>query len=1721
MSSYYQRRNQRGSRNINTSVPFSGKELQDLSKKDPTCIISGISDNIKRFQQTLSHQETCRKEFQLIISLLHKVSFGLSSQNDDVRTRAINILGEALSDRCTAFINNLKQFSGGKGNFTKNVGCLCDLFKVLLDKLPDSSWSILPVDELHETIQLYCDNSGLDKNFLSKSEELVKLRKDIKDANLVKVVASKCAVAGAKRPWDNSEYRDLKILPQWEEISSPRPPYKLRPNIVKGSYDDWMHYFDVQFRLLREDFISPLRKGINDYLQGKSGRDLRNIKVYNKVRILRALFTKAGLCHRVGFDPTPYKTYRWEHSKRLIFGSLLCLSPDHFHNKVLFAVVSNRDLKELSKGVLEVMFHGATDLLAHMTTNTEFVMVESLAYFEASRHILRSLQTAKVETMPFTKYLIANNCATVDHPRYLNSGDTSSLYDIQFIVNPGRPSSFSAVDIKCNAQWPTLEMTELDESQLKAMKKALTHEISVIQGPPGTGKTYMGLKIVQALLKNRSTWNTASMPDLGGLRGFRYTPRALKSPILVMCFTNHALDQFLEGILDMHEGENVQLVRIGGRSKNEKIQECSLYNVRGKLKNTPKDEYVRMKNLAMEAEDEGRQCSYQISTLMCNLPRHFVGFGEIKRIIDDHLYSSLIEHSETEEEEKVALELWLGIYMKEVHEEYIPSEDPPSESGEDSNSDETSSEESSESDEEDSSTDSEETSKDEEEEEETINVTGDAAIEEDARMVDGMTEMFKEMNFESDSQEKQLVRRKKVRRPKFYRHRTFKIIKHQDTEWLKGHIMWVPTMHEKEVEKINNVHNLKLEDRYRLYKYWHGKYKGYLMNQLEESCETFNEKCKTANEAKQRADRHTLEAADIIGMTTTGAAKYQHVLHLVKPRIVIVEEAAEVLESHIVSALSAGTQHLILIGDHKQLRPNPNEYDLAVKYKLDISLFERLVENNFPHVTLKIQHRMRPEIADLVRHHIYDELHDHSIVQSYPKVKGVSSNLFFIQHKELEKGSDLSHSNEYEAQYLSCLCKFILQQGYSPSQITILVTYTGQLLLMKKMMPKATFEGVRVTTVDNFQGEENDIILLSLVRSNDRGVIGFLKEDNRICVALSRAKHGFYCMGNFEILRNGSETWKNIVSDLESKGKLGESLSIHCNNHPQYLKSARYPGDFAKHFPTGGCQRPCEYRLTCGHVCALTCHSDDPEHEKYVCKKPVTIECPKGHTFERLCYMDPRCCEEVERTLPGCGHTMRMRCFEDPSELQCKKVCEKINSLCGHTQRMPCFQDPLEIHCKAVCTKVIPDCGHEQEMFCHHNPHHIMCRHKCERSCANGHPCPLLCSEPCNQCSVSSEVKLPDCGHTQTKLCYQSLSDVKCTAACEKKCRSGHPCKHKCHEKCQPCRVTVHKTFPCGHTTKVRCLEELSAQCKLPCSKELPCGHQCQLTCGEECSDASCPQLVQVSLPRCSHNTMIPCPMKKNLIYRRRVKCTEVCQKQLRCGHQCTSICGEPCTSKCEVNGVRFTCKQGHKLVRKCYQTLDSCDQKCTKKLSCGHPCQGKCGKECNDALCIFPVIKTSPCGHNHRLHCSTPIETHPCDIICRAPLACGHSCRGKCSECSSTRIHKPCEYSVKLQHFCGEQVVTSCGGLRDLRHNADKPVMKVLHCIHTQKPFECAMKEVYKCSEPCEWSCTHHKCSKLCHETCNRPPCDKRCPVLLECKHQCMGLCGEPCITTCPPMRL
>ena len=87
-----------------------------------------------------------------------------------------------------------------------------------------------------------------------------------------------------------------------------------------------------------------------------------------------------------------------------------------------------------------------------------------------------------------------------------------------------------------------------------------------------------------------------------------------------------------------------------------------------------------------------------------------------------------------------------------------------------------------------------------------------------------------------------------------------------------------------------------------------------------------------------------------------------------------------------------------MIGDHEQLRPNTAVYKLSTDFNLNVSLFERLVRNGVEQVTLQKQRRMRPEISKLISP-IYPKLQDHAKVQKYPSVKGVATNVFFLDHK--------------------------------------------------------------------------------------------------------------------------------------------------------------------------------------------------------------------------------------------------------------------------------------------------------------------------------------------------------------------------------------------------------------------------------------------------------------------------------------------------------------------------------------------------------------------------------------------------------------------------------------------------------------------------------------------------------------------------------------------------
>jgi hypothetical protein len=173
---------------------------------------------------------------------------------------------------------------------------------------------------------------------------------------------------------------------------------------------------------------------------------------------------------------------------------------------------------------------------------------------------------------------------------------------------------------------------------------------------------------------------------------------------------------------------------------------------------------------------------------------------------------------------------------------------------------------------------------------------------------------------------------------------------------------------------------------------------------------------------------------------------------------------------------------------------------------------------------------------------------------------------------------------------------------------------------------------------------------LSLVRSNINNLIGFLKISNRVCVALSRAKHGLYIFGNSSCLISGKKPlplWVKVIDYLKDNGFIGDQINVKCENHGN-IAAIKNLEDFAK-VPEGGCSQQCKLRLDCGHTCESVCH-------------PVkrTEEDPTGH-------INAKCIKQCIREL-ACGHACNKLCYQCKNEnMPCNTKLEIIMNPCGHT----------------------------------------------------------------------------------------------------------------------------------------------------------------------------------------------------------------------------------------------------------------------------------------------------------------------------------------------------------------------------------------------------------------------------------------------------------------------
>ncbi|KAJ2383351.1 hypothetical protein GGI05_005346, partial [Coemansia sp. RSA 2603] len=311
--------------------------------------------------------------------------------------------------------------------------------------------------------------------------------------------------------------------------------------------------------------------------------------------------------------------------------------------------------------------------------------------------------------------------------------------------------------------------------------------------------------------------------------------------------------------------------------------------------------------------------------------------------------------------------------------------------------------------------------------------------------------------------------------------------------------------------------------------------------------------------ARDRANYLLTNQARIVAMTCTHAAMNRNDLLRLGFRYdnVVIEEAAQILDVETLIPLclqSSGDassasrlKRLILIGDHNQLPPVVKHTAVRQYGLMDQSFFARMVRLGVPYIELNRQARARPEIADLYRSR-YDQLGDldkRVRVGAYTRPNpGLAFTYQFINVGDFNGQGQTEPSRHFyqnlgEAEYLVQVFQYLRLLGHPAASISILTTYNGQRALLNDVLARrcrsnAAFFGRprAIATVDQYQGQQSDIVLLSLVRTLS---VGYLRDLRRLTVALSRARLGLYVFGRRNVFESCFEL-KDTFSALLANG---------------------------------------------------------------------------------------------------------------------------------------------------------------------------------------------------------------------------------------------------------------------------------------------------------------------------------------------------------------------------------------------------------------------------------------------------------------------------------------------------------------------------------------------------------------------------------------------------------
>ncbi|KAF8943029.1 hypothetical protein BGZ47_005904, partial [Haplosporangium gracile] len=1282
---------------------------------------------------------------------------------------------------------------------------------------------------------------------------------------------------GPRHDNDCLDIAEISILPTQKEIVSKRRPFLPSNDITEAPHflpAGWRRQVDIHFRLYREDMMDSLRKGVGSFISllertdknsdttllkqkelRKQLNDSVSLNVYGNVQFEGMNNTKqlAGSIlmsfsqpPQIVDEPTKRRKEFWERSRRrLMQGALVCIasrapsnSAGHHTDprsgtqnfRMILGVITQRDVDVLAKDPKVAQIHiSLSDPLSYLlmldstrqnSAAEQWFLVESTgSFFESYRPILKALQICVPATMPFGKYLaptseemlqFAAQKGTIDSPLYTRAPEFR--FDLSILLKNNQPCQLE-VDNSQSVE-KAINMlrahSTLDDTQASALVETLSREIALIKGPPGTGKTKIGVDLMRVLLHNKSVMNCG--------------------PILCICYTNHALDQFLEHLLDQGV---TSIVRVGARSKSDRLEDYNLTSLM-QARERPYDVYRSLR----EAHEQWDGVSKKIGELEEALKDENLNWEYVNPYLMMYhtiQWQQLMHDPEEAELEEEAAKGFTRVRRNRDQSPYMRW-----------------------------------------------------ATSTDLKEKD-------EWNKRQEQAQEEARQKNKKKRNK----NRYDVLRDGEAgvEISFPRVFVPKTTRALPLLLTGDVWSMSSTERRRLIEAWKPEVLEMMMDQMKQLLRQVDEISIKKNNAYDEIRRGILTQAAVIGMTTNGAAKHQTLISAVAPKIIICEEAGEVLEAHILAALSASTQHLILIGDHLQLRPQIETYSLSSdslsgkQHNLDRSLFERLVTsstNPLPMSHLTIQRRMRPEISSLIRNTLYPDLEDGERVLTYPDVAGMGANLYFMDHAHPEDAKDQygmqSFANTFEVKMVEALAHYLIKNGYDqPGDIAVLTPYLGQLSKLRDHLRKSFMlviddrdmeqleeneaeEGIdsgvtqaapplvsvknvslqnhlTLRTIDNYQGEEAKVIIISLVRSdvrtkdaNSSGSIGFLKSSNRTNVLLSRAQHGMYLIGKASLMNQSKHgIWPKVMDELEEHDRIGDGFPIVCKNHPDTFRYVDTPEKLKIAAPNGGCTISCGRNMPCGHVCPLACHPDDEAHVLVKCFEP----CP--------------------RLQPGCRHACPKHCGDKCG--LCMEVVSPMALPCGHILEEPrCWQkrDPSKVTCVVKVLRKLPHCEHEQVMECRKDLSQAKCNVKCGKDLECGHACLRFCHE-CQELSSPEAKKI---GAPLPAKEIERTTHGKCMVECGRSQFCGHGCKSWCHgkEDCPPCKQDC--AVMCTHSKCHRKCDVPCAACSERCIWECPHQGQCNMPCGAPCD-------------------RLPCSMR--------------CDKNLPCGHQCPSLCGEVC----------------------------------------------------------------------------------------------------------------------------------------------------------------------------------------------------------------------------------